>query len=106
VVSLEEEQVEVPTLVGQTREEAVRTLDAAGLRLGAVTEEPSAQDDGTVIRSNPSAGATVASGSAVALVLSSGPTPSPTPSPTPVPTPPPTPPPTPVPPTPTPTPGP
>ena len=98
------DEVQVPRLVGQTEDQAVGTLTAAGLRLGSVTEEPSAQPAGRVIRSDPSEGTSVARDSQVDLVLSSGPTPSPTPSPTPVPTPVPTP--TPEPPTPTPTPGP
>jgi serine/threonine-protein kinase len=91
------EEVLVPTLVGQTEDQAVRTLDAAGLRLGSVSEEPSDQPSGRVIRSDPGAGTPVARDSQVNLVLSSGPTPSPTPSPTPVPTPEPTPVPTPEP---------
>jgi serine/threonine-protein kinase len=95
------EEVQVPRLVGQTEDQAVGTLTAAGLRLGAVTEEPSAQPAGRVIRSNPSEGTSVARDSQVDLVLSSGPTqppsPSPTQEPTPVPTPEPTPEPTPSP---------
>jgi len=96
-VSSGEETVDVPILVGQTRLEASATLTAAGLGLGAVTQEPSGQQEGTVIRSTPAAGTTVAAGSQVDIVLSSGPTPSPTPSPTPAPTPTPTPAPTPSP---------
>jgi serine/threonine-protein kinase len=108
VLSTGQEEVEVPTLAGQTRDEATRRLEAAGLNLGAVAHEPSAQAPETVIRSDPPAGTTVPAGSEVSLILSSGPTPSPTPSPTPVPTPSPTPVPTPTPPplTPTPTPTP
>jgi serine/threonine-protein kinase len=98
VVSSGSETVAVPTLIGQTRTEASATLDRAGLVLGQVSEEPSGQPSGTVIRSNPTAGTDVAADSQVDIVLSSGPTPSPTPSPTPVPTP--------VPPTPTPVPSP
>jgi serine/threonine-protein kinase len=87
--------VPVPNLIGQTRSEAASTLVAAGLQLGAVDNEPSAQEAGTVIRSDPNAGTDVERGSQVNLVLSTGPTPSPTPNPTPPPTPPPTPSPTP-----------
>jgi serine/threonine-protein kinase len=96
-VSSGEETVRVPVLVGQTRVEAQSTLTAADLQLGAVTQEPSDQPAGTVIRSAPAAGTTVDAGSQVDIVLSSGPTPSPTPVPTPppTPTPAPTPPPTP-----------
>lgn len=99
-VSAGHETVDVPVLVGQTRSEASATLTAAELQLGAVTQEPSDRPEGTVIRSTPAAGTTVASGSQVDIVLSAGPTPSPTPVPTPPPTP--TPAPTPTPPTPTP----
>jgi serine/threonine-protein kinase len=102
-VSSGPDEVLVPTLVGQTEDQAVQTLNAAGLRLGSVSEEPSAQPAGRVIRSDPGAGTPVARDSQVNLVLSSGPTPSPSPTPSPPPTPEPTPPPTPEP-TPTPTP--
>ncbi len=105
VVSNGAAEVRVPVLFGQTRSEAVTTLQAANLQLGQVTEEFSSQTAGTVIRSLPNAGTTVDEGSQVDLVLSMGPSPSPSPSPTPIPTPTlePTPTPTPIP-TPTPTP--
>jgi serine/threonine-protein kinase len=103
VVSAGKEQVPVPVLIGQTREEANATLQAAGLVLGGVSSESSDRPSGEVIRTNPGAGVSVGKGSQVDIVLSSGPTPSPSPSPTPVPTPTPIPPtPTPIPPTPTP----
>jgi eukaryotic-like serine/threonine-protein kinase len=86
VVSTGPEEVLVPTLVGQTEDQAIQTLNAAGLRLGSVNEEPSSQPAGRVIRSDPGAGTPVAPDSQVNLVLSSGPTPSPSPSPSPVPT--------------------
>jgi eukaryotic-like serine/threonine-protein kinase len=109
-VSSGADTVSVPRLIGQTRDEARATLEAAGLQLGAVTEEPAAQAAGTVIRSDPPASTDWPRGNQVDIVLSLGPTPSPSPSPsptpepTPVPTPIPTPAPTPVPATPTPTP--
>ena len=101
VVSSGTQQVKVPDLLGQTREEATSTLTANGLNLGRVTSQPSNQTAGEVISTFPTAGTGVGKGSPVDLVLSSGPTPSPsptatpvtTPTPTPVPTPPPTPPP-------------
>jgi serine/threonine-protein kinase len=97
LVSSGEETVEVPLLAGQTRDEARDTLVAAQLQLGLVTQEPSDQPEGTVIRSTPAAGTTVEAGSQVDIVLSAGPTPSPTPVPTPPPTPTPAPTPTPTP---------
>jgi serine/threonine-protein kinase len=101
-VSGGEETVAVPALIGQTRQEANITLTQAGLRLGNVDEEFSDRPEGTVIRSNPSAGNDVPLDSQVDIVLSRGPEPTPTP----VPTPPPTPTPPPPTPTPAPTPGP
>ncbi|HET9497335.1 MAG TPA: PASTA domain-containing protein, partial [Candidatus Limnocylindria bacterium] len=95
------ETVDVPRLVGQTRDEANATLVQANLVLGSVTQEFSDQPEGTVIRSNPAEGTTVEVGDQVDIVLSRGPEPTPTPQPTPPPTPPPTP--TPPPPTPSPT---
>ncbi|MEO8511082.1 MAG: Stk1 family PASTA domain-containing Ser/Thr kinase [Chloroflexota bacterium] len=91
------EQVRVPGMIGQTRDEARQTLERERLALGNVSEEPSGATAGTVIRTTPTAGTDVDAGSAVELVLSLGPTPSPTPSPTPEPTPTPTPEPTPPP---------
>ena len=101
IVSSGEEEVAVPRLVGQTRAEATGTLAEVGLQLGSVSQEPSSQPEGTVLRSDPAEGVSVPAGSQVDIVLSSGPTPAPTPSPTPQPTPTPTPTPSP---TPTPTP--
>jgi serine/threonine-protein kinase len=97
-VSSGTEQVPVPVLIGQTRTEAAATLQAVGLQLGLVSNEPSDRPAGEVISTNPSSGVPVGVGSQVDIVLSLGPTPSPSPSPTPVPTPSPTP----VPPTPSP----
>jgi serine/threonine-protein kinase len=96
-VSSGEETVPVPSLIGQTRNEANITLTQAGLRLGNVEEEFSDRPVGTVIRSNPTAGTEVPLDEQVDLVLSRGPEPTPTPAPTPPPTP------TPPPPTPEPT---
>ncbi len=108
VVSSGQDTAIVPTLVGQTRDEASTTLTNAGLQLGAVNQEYSAdQPEGAVTRSVPGAGETAAKNSQVDIWISKGPEPTPTPSPTPSPTP--TPVPTPVPtptPSPTPTPGP
>jgi serine/threonine-protein kinase len=87
-VSGGEETVPVPSLIGQTRNEANITLTQAGLRLGNVEEEFSDDvPEGTVIRSNPTAGTEVPLDSQVDLVLSRGPQPTPTPAPTPPPTP-------------------
>ena len=97
VVSSGTAKVAVPRLIGQTRDEASNTLTQAGLTLGAVRAEFSDADVGTVIRSVPSEGQSVAKGYQVDIVLSKGPQPTPTPAPTPPPTPTPTPVPTPTP---------
>jgi eukaryotic-like serine/threonine-protein kinase len=86
-VSSGQEKVKVPSLLGHTREEARSTLQAAGLTLGSVTQESSAAEAGTVIRTDPAAGVDWPKGGQVNIVLSLGPTPSPTPVPTPPPTP-------------------
>ena len=63
-------EVDVPSLVGVSRDEAVSTLEAAGLRANVVTV-PSAEPEGTVVAQNPTAGTTRA-GSSVRLNFSSG----------------------------------
>ena len=87
-VSSGQEEVQVPSLRGQTQSQAEATLREFDLTVGEVSFEPDPEvPDGSVIRSDPPSGNTAAAGSQVDLVISSGPTPSPTPSPTPVPTP-------------------
>ncbi len=74
VVSTGPALVSVPNLVGQTQAAAAAAISAAQLTLGAVT--PASSDTvpaGQVISQNPLAGASVAKGSAVNLVVSSGP---------------------------------
>ncbi len=97
-VSSGEELVTVPSLSGQTLEQAQATLRDFDLRTGEVRREPHPSiPDGSVITSDPPPGTEEAVGSQIDLIVSTGPTPSPTPSPTPVPTPSPTPLPTPSP---------
>jgi C1A family cysteine protease len=76
--------VTVPSVVGDTQATASAALVGEGLVLGTVTtQKSSAVASGLVISENPAAGASVKSGSAVNLVLSSGsttPNPNPTPS--------------------------
>ena len=74
VVSSGPAPVNVPNVVGLSQSAAAIALQRAGLTLGTVTQETSATAPaGTVIRQNPAAGTAVLSGSAVGLVLSSGP---------------------------------
>jgi hypothetical protein len=66
--------VAVPNVVGLTQAAAQNAIAAAGLSLGAVTTAASASvPAGQVISQTPGAGANVVIGSAVALVVSTGP---------------------------------
>jgi beta-lactam-binding protein with PASTA domain len=64
-------KVSVPDLVGQQRADAVRTLDAAGLKAG-VNEVPSDQEKGLVVAQDPRGGTKVDKGAAVTLNVSKG----------------------------------
>jgi PASTA domain/FG-GAP-like repeat/FG-GAP repeat len=69
-------QVSVPNVLGATQATASSSITAAGLLLGTVTQQASATvASGSVISESPSAGTSVATGSSVNLVLSSGPAP-------------------------------
>ena len=68
--------VEIPNLVGRTQAEAVAAIVHAGLTVGAVTQAYSSTiPAGHVISQAPGTGANVASGTAVAVVVSEGPQP-------------------------------
>jgi 6-phosphogluconolactonase (cycloisomerase 2 family) len=70
--------VTVPNVVGMTQAAASSAITGAGLTVGTVTmANSSTVAAGDVISENPAAGASVASGSAVALTVSSGPAPPP-----------------------------
>jgi eukaryotic-like serine/threonine-protein kinase len=66
-------QVEVPELTGLTQDEAVAALEAANLRLGTPSTQPSEEPEGTVISQNPLPGEKVDKNSTVDIVLSEGP---------------------------------
>ena len=67
-------QVTVPVVAGQTEAAARTAIEGAGLTVGEVTVEASTTvAEGSVIESDPSAGAEVDEGSAVNLVVSGGP---------------------------------
>jgi len=69
-VSTGPQQVEVPTVTGQSEAEAGVSLRAAGLHVGTVTKrEEAGQTAGTVLSQSPSAGSSVRSGEAVSLVV-------------------------------------
>ena len=69
----EPEQVRVPIVSSLTQEGARSTLEAAGLKLGAVTQEPSDQTAGLVIRQLVEPNQLVQPGTEVPVVVSSGP---------------------------------
>lgn len=66
-------EAKVPSVVGKTEEEARRALEAAGLKVGTVTEENSdTVESGKVISQSVAGNSSVQKGAAVNLVLSSG----------------------------------
>lgn len=72
-VSSGADAVTVPDLAGRTEAQARADLERLKLTVGDVSEvDDSNQDKGKVVESTPSAGEQVASGSAVALKISSG----------------------------------
>jgi serine/threonine-protein kinase len=77
-------QVAVPDLSGLDQTQAASALQTAGLLLGTVSQQTSATVPvGQVVSQDPAAGTSVATGSTVTIVVSSGtPTPSSTPTPT------------------------
>ncbi|MCU0963206.1 MAG: PASTA domain-containing protein, partial [Pirellulaceae bacterium] len=74
VISTGPAPVNVPNVVGLTQAAATTAITNAGLVVGTVTQQSSnAVPAGSVISQNPSAGTSVAAGSAVDLVISTGP---------------------------------
>lgn len=67
--------VSVPSITGQSAQQASTTLQHEGLRTTVVTV-PSTQAKGTVVAQHPAPGTTVAQGSSVRLNVSKGPAPS------------------------------
>ena len=62
----------VPSVIGQTVDQARAALEAKGFTLGSVTEEESDSPEGTVISQNPVAGTELESSQAVSVVISKG----------------------------------
>jgi serine/threonine-protein kinase len=65
--------VTVPNVVGETQAVATQTLQNDNLKVGTVTHHQNNATSGTVLSTDPAAGASVAKNSAVDLVVSSGP---------------------------------
>jgi serine/threonine-protein kinase len=67
-------RVEVPDVVGLSRDEATKRLEGAGLKLGSQAEAPNGEfAEGAVIDQDPAAGTEAVRGTAVDLVVSTGP---------------------------------
>jgi hypothetical protein len=79
VVSTGSPQVAVPNVVSQTQAAATTAITGAGLIVGTVTSASSTTvPAGSVVSQTPTAGTPIAVGSAVNLVVSTGPPPAPT----------------------------
>ena len=72
-VSRGERQVEVPNVVGQSREQAQQEIRDSNLEVGLVTEREDPAEPGTVLEQSPAAGEKVDPDTEVNLVVSSGP---------------------------------
>jgi len=70
LIVAKEEGVEVPTLVGVSRENAEKLLKDAGLKLGKVTEQPVKAEPGLVLGQGIEPGIKVKEGSTVDLIVS------------------------------------
>jgi serine/threonine-protein kinase len=74
VVSLGEEAVAAPNVVGETRAEAERLIREAGFEVGEVVPRPDGEvAEGIVLEQTPGANVNAPKGSAIDLVVSSGP---------------------------------
>ena len=62
----------MPDVSGATEEDARSAIQGAGLRVGKITEEESAEEPGTVLGQSPAAGKRVAKNSAVDLTVAKG----------------------------------
>lgn len=73
VVSKGPEPIKVPPFTTMQLEQALSQLDAMGLTKGEVTNEPSDEAEGTIIRQDPEAMTEVPKGTVINFVVSSGP---------------------------------
>ena len=62
----------VPDLRGKSRAKLADYLEAAGFKLGTVSEEASEEEKGTVLSQDPDAGEEVEKGTAINVVVSDG----------------------------------
>ena len=75
VVSSGRAQIQVPTVIGSTRERAIAALEGQGFTVVVRSVRNEAVGEGLVTEQSPAAGAMSARGSAVELVVSAGPDP-------------------------------
>jgi len=68
-VTVEEKDIQVPSVVGQTRKDATSILASQGLKVGDISERRAGGTPGVVLSQNPPANSQVASGTAVGLVV-------------------------------------
>lgn len=73
IVSLGPKQVQVPYVTNQTQSDAVAQLTASGLQYTVQSINDSGVAVGSVVKTDPTAGTTVNSGSSVTLYISKGP---------------------------------
>jgi serine/threonine-protein kinase len=74
VVSRGPRKVEVPDVVGRSRDEAERLLESRGLQVSFIEREDETRDPGTVLAMTPGAGAEVEKGATVTLTVAKEPT--------------------------------
>jgi serine/threonine-protein kinase len=72
-VSAGQRRVQVPALIGLSRDDAAAAIRRASLETGQVIERPGTEARGTVLSSQPEAGQQVPEGTPVELVVSAGP---------------------------------
>jgi beta-lactam-binding protein with PASTA domain len=72
VVASEDTDVAVPNVVRMSEEEAVATLEAAGLAVDVTNAPSDAVEEGLVVRQTPGAGQVVPPGTTVGIVVSEG----------------------------------
>jgi serine/threonine-protein kinase len=72
VIGVEPDMVAVPSVVGRPQAQAEEMIEAAGLSLGSVDRENSDEEAGIVLETSPAGGESVAPGTTVNLVISTG----------------------------------
>lgn len=73
VVSKGKEKVKVPEVGGKDQNDAIRTIQSAGLQVGNITQQQNNAPPNTIISQSPKGGTEVDKGSSVSIVVSTGP---------------------------------